>query len=56
MEAMDLAAVDDHDEDLLASFNPIQGRVGEGGGAHCAPPPPPGKLFKISQERLELQS
>ena len=33
------------------AVNPIQGR----GGGHIVPPPP-GKLSKISQERLELQS
>ena len=27
-----------------------------GGGAHCAPPPPPGTLPQISQERLELRT
>ena len=36
----------------MINFNPIQGG---GGGAHCAPPPP-GKLSKISQERLEVES
>ena len=34
------------------AVNPIQGR----GGGHIVPPPPPGKLSKISQERLELES